>query len=781
MAQSATNLKKSIVLVNEYTIKNAKGGSRGGTPGDYVLRYMSRGGATEGVYPLVREDVDTYVTRYMARKKAVDNAIEIHDDGTYREGLKKEFRKLQGQGGVAFGYGEASLSHKKLKRAAKDIQKNFESGKTVLKTVLSFTEDYLRQNKIIDEGFEWESLGDYRGNIDQMKLRLAIMYGMQTLSRHYDDMQYIGVIQVDTAHVHCHLAIVDRGRGTVMPDGTQRGKLTSKEKIDLRRGIDMYLDMYQNVKMFASAYQHDKQNTISFIRMYTDKAIENRGFTQLVLACLPADRGLWRAGSNARSMQKANALVREYVESLMQEPDSGFESAINKSIAYADERKKREGLSDAEYAQLLRNGEERIIEAGMNSVYRIFKNIPEESLTTSTPWLTSSSVPTNDLAKYLGEELQLDNEDDEQMQSVMKFAYRLRTSSSRLEYHKRQFKEFHDAAVAYEKSETKSEESAPLKYYFDLETRYNEMLMSKYQHLLSIFPQEEEYLPELDRLLDVKRKAYDLTNALDDDSFAKRSDDNAIVYAMRRYGIEDGNLINSSREVMVQRLDRYNADYEELVEGYKVTLSTYGLRLDETVLDDLLIPYDRDFAFTESDLTEDDINNGITVEEKERIAYLDSVKLFAANKSAVIVSDEDLYDFDDTKALDIHHMLYDFPYDLRVSVANADAFVTMADQRYSAFQAARAYLIASGQTSVLENLPGNDIEFQHRVANRFRASEPQIIDNVEVKELQTQRTPTNERIKPVRTVSLSYPEYEHQDEDIKNEVQNELNDLQFNE
>ena len=38
------SLKQNIVVVNEYTIKNnsGKGGSRGGSPGDYVLRYMAR-------------------------------------------------------------------------------------------------------------------------------------------------------------------------------------------------------------------------------------------------------------------------------------------------------------------------------------------------------------------------------------------------------------------------------------------------------------------------------------------------------------------------------------------------------------------------------------------------------------------------------------------------------------------------------------------------------------------------------------------------------------------
>ena len=45
-------LKQSVVIVNEYTIKTGdKGGTRGGTPGDYVLRYMARVGATEDITP----------------------------------------------------------------------------------------------------------------------------------------------------------------------------------------------------------------------------------------------------------------------------------------------------------------------------------------------------------------------------------------------------------------------------------------------------------------------------------------------------------------------------------------------------------------------------------------------------------------------------------------------------------------------------------------------------------------------------------------------------------
>ena len=61
------SLKQSIVVVNEYTIKNSKGGSRGGTPGDYVLRYMARDKAVEDLTP-VRYDNENYNAIYGERR-----------------------------------------------------------------------------------------------------------------------------------------------------------------------------------------------------------------------------------------------------------------------------------------------------------------------------------------------------------------------------------------------------------------------------------------------------------------------------------------------------------------------------------------------------------------------------------------------------------------------------------------------------------------------------------------------------------------------------------------
>ena len=64
-----------------------------------------------------------------------------------------------------------------------------------------------------------------------MKLRYAVYSGMERASEDYDDLHYVGTIQVDTEHIHCHLAMVDMGIGNITEDGTQRGKISAATKI----------------------------------------------------------------------------------------------------------------------------------------------------------------------------------------------------------------------------------------------------------------------------------------------------------------------------------------------------------------------------------------------------------------------------------------------------------------------------------------------------------------------------------------------------------------------
>ena len=317
----------------------------------------------------------TYMLRdYMARKDATEKYDSV---GRIKVGM----RDAQKLGGIAFGSsgkyddGDVSMSHRKVKRVSKDIQKQFEAGKTVMKTVLSFDLSYLKRMGIVEPDFEPQRRGDYRGNVDQLKLRLAIIDGMKKMGKRFDDLEWVGVIQVDTMHVHCHLCMVDKGQGRQMNNGEQKGKLDETDKRTLRRSIDMTLDDMSPVKMLASNIAYDRRNARCFIKKFTHAVMERNGTSQLLLACLQMIRTCGVQVLIGVEMKKANAIVREYVEAVLAQPDSGYKEALREIESYALARQSREGLKGAEFRKLISQGRERLITDCMNGVYAALSTI----------------------------------------------------------------------------------------------------------------------------------------------------------------------------------------------------------------------------------------------------------------------------------------------------------------------------------------------------------------------------------------------------------------------
>lgn len=641
-------LKQSVVIVNEYTIKTGdKGGTRGGTPGDYVLRYMARVGATEDITPTKLQEFDTNLTKYVARERATNLFDDIPS-------MKQSMRNAQRYGGVAFGYGDVALSDARLKRVSKDIQRQFDAGKTVMKTVLSFDEEYLREHGLISKDFHCRKRGDFRGHIDQLKLRMAIMNGMEKLSRHYNDLQFVGVIQVDTKHVHCHLAMVDRGRGSLMPDGTQRGKLTEKEKLSIRRGVDMYLDAKQTVKMMSSSVVYDKRNALCYIKKRTHQMMAQQGFSQFLLACLPENRNLWRASTNRKEMRKANSLVRDYVVQLLEQPQSGYRDAMNSVIAYADYRRDREDLSSDEHAQLIRDGQERIVTECMNGVYAVVKQIPESERQVRTPMLEMMSQDYEDMASQAVND------------SLIEFGFKLRSYASRLDFHRKEYHRFESYHEQYEQAETHTKDAEALDAYFQLEMRYNQMLMVKYQYFLSFLPPDEKMEEEFEALMEQKDRLRNLRMMSEDKAFQRMLPENAEEYGIRVYGQYGGRRVKAQPEVIATRIRNMEQDVFDQEQRFRKKLQDYGM----------------------------DYNGSAVVRRK-------------------------LYPFEDVKALDLHHITYDFATDVPVSKPYLDEFVKMANERYDAFQKAKLYLEGTGQHTELESLPEQDVMVMKEYADRF--------------------------------------------------------------
>ena len=635
-------LSQSIVIKSRFSVPQGHGkGSRGGTPGKFVMRYMARAAATENLAPTKLRDTDALLDRYDAMAQAAKDAVSVAD-------MKERMHNTRRRGGIAFGDGNASLSDSKIRELSEDMQRRFEGGKTAIETVISFDEQYLRDNGILDDGFICEKRGDLVGQVDQLKLRLAIMNGIEKIKPNYDDLHYAGVIHVDTEHVHCHLLMMDYGIGTLSGDGTQRGKITPSNLRSIRRGIDTYLDAKQSVKMMSSSVMQDRQNVLCHVKRFMHQSVAQQGFPQFLLACLPENRNWWTANSNRKEMQKPNALVRDFVMEVLQ-PTSGvptpmYQAAHKSIVSYADTRQAREGISEQERLKLIRQGEERLVRDCMNGVYSVLKSIPENQLVLRTPVMDMMSMDYDSMAAQAVND------------PGMEFGLKLRSYSTRLQHHRKEYIKFRDECREYETLDQKSADSEALAQYLAYERNYQQMLMTKYQYFLSFLPPDEDFEDEFESVMKQQDRVYKMEQMEHDTSLHRMGAVAAEQYGVQVYGLTRGSFIKHSPGLWQRRMEVEKRKYADSVERFRDRLQLYGFDFD---------------------------GHGVIRDKR--------------------------YLFDDVKSLDLHHLGYDFPYEAQISKRNADRFVEVANRRYELFQGAKDYLVQTGQEDALRELDEHDV------------------------------------------------------------------------
>ena len=701
-------LKQEIIVVNEFTVplpsrgKTGKQGSRGGTPGDYVTRYMARELATESLAPIRRQRTDSFITRYMARESATES-LEV----TNQQGLKRRMARAQGEGGVAFGYGQVSLSHDQLHGASKNIQALFDAGHTVMKTVLSFDQEYLRKHKIIPEDFVCEKRGDYRGHVDQMKLRLAVMHGLKRMGTLlYDDLRYVGVIQVDTEHVHCHLAMVDAGVGSLASDGTQRGKINARAKSLLRRGVDAWLDEKQTVKHLTSAVGYERRNVTTYVKRWAHQQMLRESLPQFLVACLPEDRRLWRSGTNNEAMRKPNRIVRQIVEEVLDREGSPMVQALAQVHDYADHRRKEEGLDREQWHRLVNNGREQIIERGVNAVYGLLRQLPEDSLRVRTPMLDAMGLDYEAIARRAHE----DGADD----NLVGFGFRLRSFSTRLDHHVEQREQYHTLLRTWEAADDQGQASAGSRALYEFyleEEEYHARCAAKYRTFLSFTPPTASWYEEWSQVSEYGERVISLESLRRDQSLRKTKDEDEAERVGREvYGQPGGRYVArgdaTSVAVLEERVRKMRATYAGKVDDLRVSLAGKGLRLD-----------------------------------------LISDPATGRDQARVTAGAE--YPFEEVKGLDLHHMRYDFSSDVEVGRRTLGAFTRAADQRMQALKAAVTYLESSGQGEAVADLPVSDVTIMSKLAGEIKA-DPQALLPSHVAELARERA----ILRRSRTVAL---------------------------
>ena len=645
-------LKQSIVVKNQFTVKTGDGGGRRGTtPGRYVTRYMARKGATEPIAPIRQSRTDDFIQKYMARESATEalrNPIEV----------QRKAEDVVKFGGVAFGYGQVALSDDELIDASNDIQKCFDEGKTVLKTVISFDEDYLRENDIIDSNFVFQKAGDYRGHIDQLKLRRAIMSGLERMSRSYDDLQYIGVIQVDTGHVHCHLAMVDKGVGRLVDNGEQKGKITQRAMNQFRRGVDLELDNQKSIQYMASHFQAEKRNVKSFVKKMSYIAIDEHGLGQLMLAALPDNSNLWRADSNDKRMIKANRLAREFVKNIFDKDESGYREAQAGVLSYVNKRAEREGLSDKEQQYLIGRGYKQIEDKAINSVYETLRQYRDNDFKVHTRMLDIAVSDLDQLASQRDDPL-------------AQFGYRLRSYSSRRKHHMEEKHKYKKLVSELESKSDRNEVADAFLDFYRHEMLYNAQLQAKYQTFLSFLPKRNEFEQDVRDLIDYEKRMIDLERMINDKSMRRMKPENAENFGYSTYGQYGGKYVAlKNTSILEARLDVMRETFKK----------------HESDLSDKL--FDAGFKL---------------VRDVDRFSLVPDLP----------------YKFDDVKALDLHHLGYDFLYDADVSVTNVAKFVLMAKERSMLYDKVEYYLKNTNQEEALSQFDGEDIRLMAEYADKL--------------------------------------------------------------
>ncbi|GFH41257.1 relaxase MobL [Lactococcus insecticola] len=128
-----------------------------------------------------------------------------------------DFLDLYLSDGIAFTNEKLSVNDEEVEEVANDIQAAYDNHHTLNRFVISFDNDALLKLNLInktksDEEFKNKvARKQFLNKADQLKLRLAIQKSMQTFLEEagYQSPKMVGVLQMDTNHLHCHLAVID--------------------------------------------------------------------------------------------------------------------------------------------------------------------------------------------------------------------------------------------------------------------------------------------------------------------------------------------------------------------------------------------------------------------------------------------------------------------------------------------------------------------------------------------------------------------------------------------
>jgi hypothetical protein len=380
---------KSVVVMNEFT--NTHYSKRGKSIGKYVLEYAARSSATEPLFASIPSENSEFV-KTMDSKRDVLSDVDILLDDEASVSAQKKLEDVRYMQSVTFSNDSISLNPSELLNAANEMQRYFDNHHTILKTVISFDEDFLKETGVLSEDFD--AINGPYAQIDQGKLRIGVRNALNRFGNEYfDDMKYVAAIQTDTKHVHVHLAIAEASdrkmNRRVIRDGynngQERGKLTKHELSFLKRSVVQELT--------KSEYLVSSKSQVKAIDAHDDLKIDNISLRQMkkntilqaLDVALPGNTLLWTAGSTSVEMRRANRLLEKLVDEVEENDLFDHFSMKETSTKIEKSAKEREETGELSAQQTTRWAErnialmrQQVAQSFLDAIKRKRKEIEED-------------------------------------------------------------------------------------------------------------------------------------------------------------------------------------------------------------------------------------------------------------------------------------------------------------------------------------------------------------------------------------------------------------------
>lgn len=207
------------------------------------------------------KDAGAFVSDYVARDSATMTSTAY---------VPPMGQPIEQGDGVAFTLEDSHLRRRDVLDTADHIQALHETGvRAIQQLVLSFDHEYLVEQNLVPEDTKIIKKGDYKGVVDDVRLRHAVSHGLQRMidEEGYREGKMIACIQSDTRHLHVHAVVYEDADEIARKRGKEeKGVIKQSSFNSLTHDVDRHLTLTKTSHRVPNARSLTKQATREEIR-----------------------------------------------------------------------------------------------------------------------------------------------------------------------------------------------------------------------------------------------------------------------------------------------------------------------------------------------------------------------------------------------------------------------------------------------------------------------------------------------------------------------------------